>query len=90
MSTSPICSQCTLFLALENIRKPYGFLMFSGVRERCIGNESVKIDNGLLIILAEEIFYNNQPYYYVCINLEPIPQAFAFNPNHNIIFEKFH
>ena len=29
-----ICSQCTLSLLSENIRKPYGFLMFSGGRER--------------------------------------------------------
>ena len=29
----PIRSQCTLFLPTENIRKPYGFLMFSGGRE---------------------------------------------------------
>ena len=30
----PICSQCTLSLPTENIRKPYSFLMFSGGRER--------------------------------------------------------
>ena len=30
----PVCSQCTLFLPLENIRKPKGFLLFSGVREK--------------------------------------------------------
>ena len=30
---NPIFSQCTLFLPPENIRKPYGFLMFSGGRE---------------------------------------------------------
>ena len=30
----PICSQHTLFLSIENIRKPSGFLMFSGGRER--------------------------------------------------------
>ena len=35
------CSQCTLSLPPENIRKPYGFLMFSGGRERCIGNKWV-------------------------------------------------
>ena len=29
-----ICFQCTLSLLSENIRKPYGFLMFSGDRER--------------------------------------------------------
>ena len=29
-----ICSQCTLSPPLENIRKPHGFLMFSGGRER--------------------------------------------------------
>ena len=29
-----ICSQCTVSLPPENIRKPYGFLMFSGGRER--------------------------------------------------------
>ena len=29
----PICSQCTLSVPPENIRKPYGFLMFSGSRE---------------------------------------------------------
>ena len=31
-----------LFSAPENIRKPYGFLMFSGVEIGCIGNEWVK------------------------------------------------
>ena len=30
----PICSQCTLSLSPENIRKPWGILMFSGGRER--------------------------------------------------------
>ena len=30
----PILSQCTLSLPPENIRKPYGFLVFSGGRER--------------------------------------------------------
>ena len=30
----PICSQCTLSLPPENIRKPYGFLMFSGGTEK--------------------------------------------------------
>ena len=30
----PICSQCTLSLPPQNIRKPYSFLMFSGGRER--------------------------------------------------------
>ena len=30
----PICFQCTLPLPSENIRKPYSFWMFSGVRER--------------------------------------------------------
>ena len=30
----PIYFQCTLSLPLENIRKPYGFLMLSGGRER--------------------------------------------------------
>ena len=30
----PICSQCNLFQPPKNIRKPYGFLMFSGGRER--------------------------------------------------------
>ena len=29
-----ICSQCTLSLPPENIRKPYSFQMFSGDRER--------------------------------------------------------
>ena len=29
-----ICSQCTLSLSPENIRKPYGFLMFSGGTEK--------------------------------------------------------
>ena len=29
----PIFSQCTLYLPPENIKKPYGFLMFSGGRE---------------------------------------------------------
>ena len=29
-----ICSQCTLSPPLENVRKPHGFLMFSGGRER--------------------------------------------------------
>ena len=32
--TWPICSQCTLSLPPESIRKPYGFLMFSGSTER--------------------------------------------------------
>ena len=30
----PICSQYSLFLPPENIRKPYGFLMFLGSKER--------------------------------------------------------
>lgn len=30
----PICSECNLSLTNENIRKPYGFPMFSGARER--------------------------------------------------------
>ena len=30
----PICSQYTRSLTLKNIRKPYGFLMFSGGGER--------------------------------------------------------
>ena len=30
----PIYSQCTLSLCPENIRKPYGVLLFSGVREK--------------------------------------------------------
>ena len=30
----PILSRCTLSLRPENIRKPYGFLMFSWGRER--------------------------------------------------------
>ena len=30
----PVHSQCTLSLPPENIRKPQGFLMFSGDRER--------------------------------------------------------
>ena len=30
----PISSQCTLSLPPENIKKPYGFLIFSGARER--------------------------------------------------------
>ena len=29
-----LVNQCTLPLIPENIRKPYGFLMFSGSRER--------------------------------------------------------
>ena len=32
----PIRSQCTLSLPSENIRKPYGFLIFSGGRERVL------------------------------------------------------
>ena len=35
----PLHSQCTPSLPTE---KPYGFLMFSGGREGCIGNEWVK------------------------------------------------
>ena len=27
----------------ENIRKPYGFLVFSGVEKECIGNEWIKV-----------------------------------------------
>ena len=38
----PVHSQCTLSLPPENIRKPQGFLMFSGVEKGCIGNENVK------------------------------------------------
>ena len=34
INLQPICFQCTLFLPPENIRKPYGFLMFSGGREK--------------------------------------------------------
>ena len=34
MPIQPICSQCTLSLPPENIRKPLGFLMFSRGRER--------------------------------------------------------
>ena len=30
----PISSQCTLSLSPENIRKPYGFLMFSEGKEK--------------------------------------------------------
>ena len=30
----PICSKFTLSLPPENIRKPYGFLMFAGATER--------------------------------------------------------
>ena len=33
LSAEPICSQCTLSLTPENIRNPYGFLMFSGDRK---------------------------------------------------------
>ena len=41
-----IRSQYTLSLPPENIRKPYGSLMFSGVEKGCTGNEWVnaKID----------------------------------------------
>ena len=39
----PICSQCTLSLPPENIRKPYGSLMFPDVEKECIGNKSVNI-----------------------------------------------
>ena len=38
----PIHSQSTLSLLPKNIRKPYGFPMFSGVGKGCIGNEWVK------------------------------------------------
>ena len=34
MLFQPIRSQCTLSLPPENIRKPYGFLMFLGGKER--------------------------------------------------------
>ena len=34
--------QCTFSLPPENIRKPYDFLMFSGLEKGCIGNEWVK------------------------------------------------
>ena len=34
-----ICSQCSLSLLPENIRKPYGFLIFQGVEKGRIGNE---------------------------------------------------
>ena len=36
-----IFSQCTLSFPPENIKKPYGFLMFSAVDKGCIGNEWV-------------------------------------------------
>ena len=36
-------SQCILSLPPENTRKPFGFMIFSGVEKVCIGNEWVKI-----------------------------------------------
>ena len=39
----PIRSQCTISLPPENIRKLYGFLMFSGVEKGRTGNNWVKI-----------------------------------------------
>ena len=41
-SNQPICSQYTLSLLPGKIRKPYGFLIFSGVEEECTGNKWVK------------------------------------------------
>ena len=38
----PICSQCTLSLPPENIRKPE-FLILSGLENGCIGNKQVKV-----------------------------------------------
>ena len=38
----PICSQCTLSLPPESIRKP-GFLIFAGLEKGCIGNKQVKV-----------------------------------------------
>ena len=38
----PIRSQCTLSLSPQNIKKVYGFLMFSGGRKRVHQNECVK------------------------------------------------
>ena len=35
----------------ENIRKPYGFLMFSGVGKGCIRNQWVNIESKLVPIL---------------------------------------
>ena len=37
------CLQCIVSLPLENIREPYGFLMFSGVEKDCTGNKWVKL-----------------------------------------------
>ena len=38
-----IHSQLPLSLASENIRKPYGFILFSGVEKGCIGNKMVNL-----------------------------------------------
>ena len=44
----PICSLCTLSLPPENIRKPKGFLIFSGGREK---------------VLWEQMGYDDEHYY---------------------------
>ena len=51
----PIRSQCTLSLSPQNIKKVYGFLMFSGGRERVYRNEWVK---KLLLELIRQYFKN--------------------------------
>ena len=53
----PIRSQCSLSLTPENIRKPWGFLLFSGVEKRCIGNEWVKW-SGFVACFANNIEFS--------------------------------
>ena len=54
----PIRSQCSLSLTPENIRKPWGFLLFSGVEKRCIGNEWVKW-SGFVACFANNIEFSS-------------------------------
>ena len=42
----PVCSQCTLSLPPENMKKSYSFLMFHGVEKRCIGNKWINNFSG--------------------------------------------
>ena len=44
---NPFVLNATLFLPPENIRKLQGFLMFSGIENRCIGNKWVNTTSGL-------------------------------------------
>ena len=42
---NPFVPNAPFSLHPENIRKPYGFLMFSGVEKRCFGNKWVNLTN---------------------------------------------